>query len=159
MSCRHALLPIALMISILPLWAQEDIPIQRGKLAKVDAQAGTVTILVEGQPQTFVVSERTKLMSAENTPLQGLNDPALKEGTPVMFKPTSREPNAVLWGLKIIGGNGARGPQEKIKPVDTSKLKALPELGTGMYQGFQGGLYPDGKNQRPAKHEQAGLAR
>ena len=173
MSCRHALFAVALVISMAPLWAQEEIPIQRGKIAKVDPQAGTVTILVEGQPpfdrlraapsmvegpQTFVVSERTRLMSAENTPLQGLNDPALKEGTAVMFKPMSREPNAVLWGLKIIGANGARGPQEKIKPVDTSKLKALTELGTGMYQGFQGGLYPDGKNQCPARHEQAGLA-
>ena len=125
---------------------------------KVDAQAGTVTLLVDGQPQTFVVSERTKLMSAENTPLQGLSDPALKEGTPVMFKPTSREPKAVLMGLKVIGANQGRGPQEKIKPVDTSGLKSLPELGAGLYKGFQGGLYPDGKNQRPAKHEQAGLA-
>jgi hypothetical protein len=158
MSCRHAFLLIVLAIALTPLWAQDEIPIQRGKIAKVDAQAGTVTILAEGQPQTFVVSERTRLMSAANTPLQGLNDPALKEGTAVMFKPMSRDPKAVLMGLKIVGGNEARGPQEKIKPVDTSGLKPLPELGTGLYKGFPGGLYPDGKNQRPARHEQAGVA-
>lgn len=34
----------------------------------------------------------------------------------------------------------------------------LTELGSGMYQGFQGGLYPGGSNTRPAAFEQAGLA-
>ena len=34
----------------------------------------------------------------------------------------------------------------------------LPDLGTGTYQGFKGGLYPDGANTRPAQHEAAGLA-
>jgi hypothetical protein len=43
-------------------------------------------------------------------------------------------------------------------PFDTSKLKPLPALGAGKYNGFTGGLYPDGKNERPAAHEKAGLA-
>ncbi|MEM7334373.1 MAG: hypothetical protein AAF490_19980 [Chloroflexota bacterium] len=34
----------------------------------------------------------------------------------------------------------------------------LPELGTGLYQGMMGGLYPDGLNERPATHEAMGLA-
>ena len=42
--------------------------------------------------------------------------------------------------------------------VDTSKLVPLTDLGTDQYQGFTGGLYPDGKNERPALHEAAGLA-
>jgi hypothetical protein len=41
--------------------------------------------------------------------------------------------------------------------VDTSHFLPLPELGTGEYRGFQGGLYPGGKNERPPRHEQAGL--
>ncbi|KAA3605099.1 MAG: hypothetical protein DWQ01_21130 [Planctomycetota bacterium] len=33
----------------------------------------------------------------------------------------------------------------------------LNDLGAGLYQGFPGGLYPGGLNQRPAGHEAAGL--
>ncbi len=34
----------------------------------------------------------------------------------------------------------------------------LPDLGPGTYQGFQGGLYPDGSNIVPAAHQAAGHA-
>lgn len=34
----------------------------------------------------------------------------------------------------------------------------LPDLGAATYQGFQGGLYPDGSNALPAAHEAAGFA-
>jgi hypothetical protein len=34
--------------------------------------------------------------------------------------------------------------------------KPLAELGTAEYSGFQGGLYPNGKNERPASHQSAG---
>lgn len=34
----------------------------------------------------------------------------------------------------------------------------LPELGNGQYQGFEGGLYPNGQNERPSDHEALGLA-
>ncbi|MCI0391728.1 MAG: hypothetical protein MOB07_23540, partial [Acidobacteria bacterium] len=37
-------------------------------------------------------------------------------------------------------------------------LAPLSDLGTGMYQGYQGGLYPNGSNTRPAAHESAGTA-
>jgi hypothetical protein len=34
----------------------------------------------------------------------------------------------------------------------------INDLGTGFYQGYQGGLYPNGRNQRPASHDSAGRA-
>jgi hypothetical protein len=37
-------------------------------------------------------------------------------------------------------------------------LVALPDLGAGAYQGFQGGLYPGGTNVRPIAHTVGGLA-
>lgn len=36
-------------------------------------------------------------------------------------------------------------------------LVPLTDLGTGSYEGFQGGLYPDGANERPGAHEAAGV--
>jgi hypothetical protein len=34
----------------------------------------------------------------------------------------------------------------------------LPDLGTGTYQGFDGGLYPNGSDTRPTQHQAAGLS-
>jgi len=38
-------------------------------------------------------------------------------------------------------------------------LISLTDLGTGSYQGFQGGLYPGGTNEPPAAYRQIGIAR
>ncbi|HEY4001997.1 MAG TPA: DUF547 domain-containing protein [Candidatus Xenobia bacterium] len=40
--------------------------------------------------------------------------------------------------------------------ASTSGLTPLTDLGTGSYKGFQGGLYPDGSNQLPKAHLEAG---
>ncbi|HMI31608.1 MAG TPA: T9SS type A sorting domain-containing protein [Candidatus Limnocylindrales bacterium] len=41
---------------------------------------------------------------------------------------------------------------------DSTGMIPLTDLGVGFYQGFQGGLYSGGSNQRPAAHAQAGLS-
>ncbi len=70
-----------------------------------------------------------------------------------------REYLGALCGLLIFaGGLPAFEVDAVIKQVDTSKLVPLTELGTDKYQGFPGGLYPEGKNERPSGHEAAGLA-
>jgi hypothetical protein len=56
------------------------------------------------------------------------------------------------WAIGIVLLGGALTAQ------DASKLLPLTELGEKEYQGFRGGLYPDGKNRRPNDHERAGLA-
>jgi outer membrane protein assembly factor BamB len=43
------------------------------------------------------------------------------------------------------------------KKLDTSGLVPLTDLKDKEYRGFKGGLYPDGKNTRPALHDLAGL--
>jgi hypothetical protein len=42
-------------------------------------------------------------------------------------------------------------------PQDSTGLVPLPDLGKGVYKGFEGGLYPGGENKPPASHLQAGL--
>lgn len=39
----------------------------------------------------------------------------------------------------------------------TYGLTPINDLGTGLYEGAQGGLYPGGTNVRPAEHDEAGL--
>jgi hypothetical protein len=53
------------------------------------------------------------------------------------------------------GANPA--PPQAVEKVDTSGPKPLTDLGQDEYQGFKGGLYPDGKNERPAGHQAAGM--
>lgn len=43
-------------------------------------------------------------------------------------------------------------------PNTSTPMVALNDLGTGTYQGYQGGLYPNGSNTRPAGHEADGIA-
>ncbi|HEV2470511.1 MAG TPA: choice-of-anchor D domain-containing protein [Candidatus Sulfotelmatobacter sp.] len=43
-------------------------------------------------------------------------------------------------------------------PNTTSPMVALNDLGTGTYQGYEGGLYPNGSNVRPAPHDSDGVA-
>ena len=47
---------------------------------------------------------------------------------------------------------------ERLPYADTSQFRPLPDLGAHSYAGRPGGLYPEGKNERPAAHEKAGLA-
>ncbi len=42
-------------------------------------------------------------------------------------------------------------------PNTTTPITALTDLGTGSYQGSEGGLYPNGSNVRPASHDADGV--
>lgn len=42
-------------------------------------------------------------------------------------------------------------------PNTTTPITALTDLGTGTYQGYEGGLYPNGSNVRPPSHDADGV--
>jgi len=56
----------------------------------------------------------------------------------------------------VVTGCGGDGPGTG--PATGGRVP-LPELGTGTYKGFTGGLYPGGSNAAPAAHAAAGQAR
>jgi hypothetical protein len=131
--------------------------ISRGVIKQIDVKEDkiTVTITSGGKDRDFLLTDSTLILDFPKKPIRELlKDKAFVPGAKVMFKATSRDGKDVLIGLKF-GDAPERGPLVKF---DTSKLKPLPELGEGKYHGFQGGLYPEGKNQRPSAHEAAGLA-
>jgi Cu/Ag efflux protein CusF len=145
-----------LALLALPAFAQEGI--QRGKVKKLDLDAKLITVTADGKDRELAITEQTRVLGAQgDTIKERFKD--IKEGAPVFFKPEKRDGKDVLMGLKLDDGKG--GPKASPTPlvkVDSSKFKPLPELGAEEYHGFKGGLYPDGKNERPDAHEKAGQA-
>src|SRR5205809_445816 len=44
-----------------------------------------------------------------------------------------------------------------LRAADTTGMAPLTELGPSQYKGFEGGLYPNGKIQRPGVHDRVGI--
>jgi hypothetical protein len=150
-------LALGLAVAAGSLLAQEG-P-QRAKIKKVDAARGRVTLTVGKEDQEFEVTKRTLLKDEAGKDLADrLEDKRLKAGAAVMFKAQERDGRRVLIGMKLAGKGGGGGPPGPRITKDTSYLKPLTEMGKEKYRGYQGGLYPGGKNVRPAGHEKAGLS-
>ncbi len=128
--------------------------VERGTLKKADAEKGLVIIAADGKEHEYTITEDTRLPDAPGkTVAERLK--RFKGGEAVFFKPERQDGKDVLWGMKLIEEGR---PPAALPRADTSGLKPLPELGTGEYKGFPGGLYPEGKNERPAAHETVGVA-
>ncbi|HJZ57684.1 MAG TPA: hypothetical protein VKE74_22140 [Gemmataceae bacterium] len=146
----NRLVPLVLLLASAAAFAYMAQPegVQKGKVAKVDPDRPSVTVTVDGKDRELLVTADTKFAGIDGkTTAERLKN--LKVGSEVDFKAETRDGKEVLWGVR------AAQPQPRF---DTSKLKPLTELGSEKYQGHAGGLYPDGKNERPAEHEKAGLA-
>jgi hypothetical protein len=92
----------------------------------------------------------------------GLNSKSLQAGAAVTLS-VERDGNRPVLRSIRLGGGPARvavsssSSSGELKQQGTSKLVPLTDLGTEKYQGFEGGLYPGGRNTRPPEHEAAGL--
>src|SRR5262249_43472555 len=121
---------------------------------KLDLDAMTLTLTVGEKDETFRLTENTQVLDAPGKSLKERFQ-GIKEGSAVFFRAEKRGGQEVIAGLKLADAAAAPTSQPK---VHTSHRKPLAELGTAQYQGVPGGLSPDGKNERPAAHEVAGLA-
>jgi hypothetical protein len=143
---------LAAFLVSLAVAAQPD-GIQKGKVVKIDLEKPSVTITPDGKlEREYWVTDDTRVFGSDaRKPADRLA--GFRTGKSVMYKAGTKGGKDVLIGLK-----DAAPAQPPVPSFDASKLKPLTEMGSEKYQGHAGGLYPEGKNERPAEHEKAGLA-
>lgn len=134
---------------------------QRAKVKNVDAGGRTITLVADGRDLVLTLTDQTQFRGTRTGPLAE----RLKEfepGAEVIFVAELRNGRSVLVGIMSASTESltvAQSPGAPNQPVSLphSELKPLDELGLEKYRGYPGGLYPDGKNVRPAQHEAAGV--
>jgi hypothetical protein len=140
---------------VLVFWAGaargQLVQLQQGTIKKVDAEHAVITIRSRGRDRDYTVTGRTRFSAGKGIVPLDLKDARLRPGARVQFQAFERKGKAYLVGLRLP-------LKAALVKVDTSGMRPLTELGTGTYKGFEGGLYPGGKNERPPAHEAAGLA-
>jgi hypothetical protein len=130
-----------------------------GVLQKVDADKGSVDVFAGGQRRTLAIAKDATFLDAEGKDLpDGLKSRDLKEGAEVTITVERAGGAPVLRSIRLGRKANPKPAAAPPDPVDSSKLVPLTEMGAQEYNGFKGGLYPDGKNERPAAHEARGLA-
>ena len=163
-----SILPFVIMLTAAP----QTFEVQ-GELRQVDPQQRRIVISARGQEHELRVPKDVKVFDAEGKPLSdGLEAKALHGGTRITLVGSRDGQQRTLREIHIERNSGAGADTGNRKPSlaplvspsaappaqqDTSKLVPLTDLGSRNYQGFPGGLYPDGKNHRPAPHEAAGV--
>lgn len=145
---------VALWVCPVLLVADE---IQRGTLKKLDVPGKKVVVEIDGKQREFSLTDDTHVLGASGKNLaERLKD--FREGASIFVKPDTSDGRSVLMGIKLADepARNNRGEQRRVS-ADMKSLKPLSELGREKYQGFEGGFYPEGSNERPKEHEAAGL--
>jgi hypothetical protein len=146
----------------------------KATINKVDAEARRLQFTAGSQERTVRVDDAAAILDEQGHQFAaGLKAEALKPGAVVVLTIERVDDQPLIRGIRLGGVLAQAGqapskaqaktkeafqPNVEFKFPDTSALVPLTDLGTGKYQGFEGGLYPDGSNTRPASHEAAGLA-
>ena len=119
---------------------------------------GLLTVTADGQTRTIRVPEGVKVLDASGGELgDGLRAKELHEGAPVTLGVQRNGGRPTLQEIRLSGETAPSPATGAIVQQDTRSLIPLTDLGQTKYQGFEGGLYPEGKNVRPAGHESAGI--
>jgi hypothetical protein len=160
-------LSLSLAVGTSNLKAQQQ-SAERGVIKQVDSDNGRITITAAGKDREFAVVGQTRFADASGKSIEaGLKLPGFKPGAAVMFRPQMRDGKPVLGALKLLDAKPGSGPpienfgawiRQTPDKVDMTQVKPITDMSPDeRYKGFQGGLYPEGKNERPAGHTAAGM--
>jgi hypothetical protein len=131
----------------------------RAVIKKVDADRGLVVFHAGSKDRALPIPRGVKVFDAAGKELAaGLRAKELKPGIAVTLTVERVNDKPVLRAIRLGQQDAPPTASQPTPPVDTSGLQPLTDLGNGVYKGFTGSLYPDGKNVRPVVHERAGLA-
>ncbi len=132
-------------------------------IKKVDPDNGILYFTSDQKDRVAKVAKDAPILDTQGKALKdGLKSAELKAGAVVTLSIEAVDGKPVIMALRL-GKEAAKKAGKKDAAfeefkVDTTGLVPLTDMGAKEYKGFKGGLYPDGKNSRPAAHEAAGLA-
>jgi len=143
---------VALLAFVQATVAQQP-NVQRGKIVKVDLEKLIVTLKAGDKNVEALANEQTQFFESKGANVKASLQ-AFKADAEVQFVVREKDGKNVLVGLRLFD----QTKKQPFAKVDSSKLVPIDELGDKEYkEGFKGGFYPGGKNERPKEHEAAGL--
>jgi len=127
----------------------------QGTIRKVDVANRTLVVQAGGQERTVRIADDAKLLDDRGEPLpDGLKSKQLTEGAEVTLTLERVGGQPVITGIHLGRRNAAAAlPAGSKESVGLTPLNEMST--TDKYQGEDGGLYGEGKNEPPAAHRAA----
>jgi len=125
---------------------------------RIDADQRLLVVTAGQQHRAIRVPEGVKVVNAEGRESpDGLKAKELCAGAAITLVAEPKDGKPSLREIRLGAKAEPSAPSYSHTQQDTSRLVPLTDLGQRQYRGFPGGLYPEGKNTRPASHEVAGV--